>query len=371
MTLPVFSLLISLLSLPGLLLTACSTETGIAPVGPEGSARDTLRILSFNIRYDNPEDGPDAWPHRKEAVADMIRSRAVDVAGLQEALKGQIDDLQTLLPGYAWLGVGREDGMEQGEFAPIFYRRDRLDTLRWGTFWLSETPDIPGSRSWDAALERIATWAVLRDRQTSEAFLAVNTHFDHRGAEARTRSAELIVESLNELATGQSGEQDDAGAGNLPVVLTGDFNAGEDSAPYAVLTDALSDALYASEQPHEGPMSTWNGFEAIVPGRRIDYIFVRRRRARIRSSHSPGHDRQRSLPVRSSAGAGGGWVGEVGSDQVNISVHFLKGHAHSMVRQRSCGRRERRPFRKCDTPEVLPGYRPDENCPQRVIKGFA
>ncbi len=271
MTLPVFSLLMSLLSLPGLVLTACSPET---PVGPEGSARDTLRVLSFNIRYDNPGDGPDAWPHRKEAVADMIRSQAVDVAGLQEALKGQIDDLEALLPDYAWLGVGREDGMEQGEFAPIFYRRDRVDTLRWGTFWLSETPDIPGSRSWDAALERIATWAVLRDRQTNEAFLAVNTHFDHRGAEARTRSAELIVERLDELATAQSGEQDDEGTGSLPVVLTGDFNVREGSAPYAVLADAFSDALYASEQPHEGPMSTWNGFEAIVPGGRIDYIFV-------------------------------------------------------------------------------------------------
>ncbi len=271
MTLPVFSLLMSLLSLPGLVLTACSPET---PVGPEGSAGDTLRVLSFNIRYDNPEDGPDAWPHRKEAVAEMIRSRAVDVAGLQEALKGQIDDLQALLPEYAWLGVGREDGMEQGEFAPIFYRRDRLDTLRWGTFWLSETPDIPGSRSWDAALERIATWVVLRNRQTSEAFLAVNTHFDHRGAEARTRSAELIVERLDELSTAQPGEQDDEGTGSLPVVLTGDFNVRENSAPYAVLTDALSDALYASEQPHEGPMSTWNGFEAIAPGHRIDYIFV-------------------------------------------------------------------------------------------------
>ena len=291
MTLPVFSLLMSLLSLTGLVLTGGKTETGIAPaststkagslaaagIEPAGqglAAGDTLRVLSFNIRYDNPEDGPDAWPHRKEAVAEMIRSQAVNVAGLQEALKGQIDDLQALLPEYAWLGVGREDGMEQGEFAPIFYRRDRLDTLRWGTFWLSETPDIPGSRSWDAALECIATWAVLRDRQTSEAFLAVNTHFDHRGAEARTRSAELIVERLDELATAQPGEQDDEGTGSLPVVLTGDFNVRENSAPYAVLTDALSDALYASEQPHEGPMSTWNGFEAIVPGHRIDYIFV-------------------------------------------------------------------------------------------------
>lgn len=271
MTLPVFSLLMSLLSLPGLVLTACSAET---PVAPEGSARDTLRIMSFNIRYDNPEDGPDAWPHRKEAVADMIRSRAVDVAGLQEALKGQIDDLQALLPGYAWLGVGREDGMEQGEFAPIFYRRDRLDTLRWGAFWLSETPGVPGSRSWDAALERIATWVVLRDRQTSEAFLAVNTHFDHRGAEAQTRSAELIVERLKDLATARSGEQDNEGTGSLPVVLTGDFNVRENSAPYAALADAFSDALYVSKEPHEGPMSTWNGFEAIVPGGRIDYIFV-------------------------------------------------------------------------------------------------
>ncbi len=274
MTPPVFFLLTSLLTLPGLALAACSADAGITPEGPEENASDTLRVLSFNIRYDNPEDGPDAWPHRKEAVANLIRDRGVDVAGLQEALKGQIDDLQALLPEYAWLGVGREDGMEQGEFAPIFYRRDRLDTLRWGAFWLSETPDIPGSRSWDAALERIATWAVFRDRQTGEAFLTANTHFDHRGAEARTRSAELITERLGALATARSEEQDDEGTGSLPVVLTGDFNARENSAPYAVLTDAFSDALYASEQPHEGPMSTWNGFEAIAPGARIDYVFV-------------------------------------------------------------------------------------------------
>ena len=268
------SLLTSLLSLPGLALAACSAETAVAPAAPGVAASDTLRVMSFNIRYDNPGDGPDAWPHRKEAVANMIRDRNVDVAGLQEALKGQIDDLQALLPDYAWLGVGREDGAEQGEFAPIFYRRDRLDTLRQGTFWLSETPDIPGSRSWDAALERIATWAVLRDRRTGEALLAANAHFDHRGAEARTRSAELIVERLGALAVARPGEQADTMTSALPVALTGDFNAREGSAPYAVLAGAFSDALYASERPHEGPMSTWNGFEAIAPGARIDYVFV-------------------------------------------------------------------------------------------------
>ena len=270
---PVLLLLAGLLSLPGLALAACSADAPVTPAGPV-AAIDTLRVLSFNIRYDNPEDGPNAWPHRKEAVANLIRDRNVDVAGLQEALKGQIDDLQALLPEYAWLGVGREDGAEQGEFAPIFYRRDRLDTLRQGTFWLSETPDIPGSRSWDAALERIATWAVLRDRGTGEAFLAANAHFDHRGAEARTRSAELIVERLGALAIARPGEQAEDEAGTLPVMLTGDFNAREGSAPYAVLAKAFSDALHASEQPHEGPTSTWNGFQAIVPGARIDYVFV-------------------------------------------------------------------------------------------------
>lgn len=273
MSFPLLALLTRLLTLPGLALAAYGAETAAAPANPGGAASDTLRVLSFNIRYDNPDDGPDAWPHRKEAVANLIRDQQVDVAGLQEALKGQIDDLQALLPEYAWLGVGREDGAEQGEFAPIFYRRDRLDTLRWGAFWLSETPDIPGSRSWDAALERIATWAVLRDRQTGAAFLAANTHFDHRGAEARTKSAELIAERLGTLAAAHAGEANDE-AKTLPVALTGDFNARENSAPYAVLANAFSDALYASEQPHEGPLSTWNGFEAIAPGARIDYVFV-------------------------------------------------------------------------------------------------
>ncbi len=245
----------NILLLAFFLLAGCVTARSGA--GPE-----TVRVMAFNIRYDNPDDGPNAWPNRKDMVASMIRFHGADVAGLQEALKGQIDDLQTLLPEYAWLGVGRADGEAAGEFSPIFYRKDRFDVLRHDTFWLSETPEIAGSKSWDAAIERIATWAELRDRRTGARFIAINTHFDHRGEEARARSARLLLERIDGLADG------------LPVVLTGDFNTVETAEPYRILTGELRDALAASEAPHHGPTSTWTDFEAAVPDRRIDYIFV-------------------------------------------------------------------------------------------------
>jgi endonuclease/exonuclease/phosphatase family metal-dependent hydrolase len=250
-----------LLVLIVVLLAGCLSSRSSQTAGEA----DPLRVMTFNIRYDNSDDGPDAWPLRKELAASMIRFHGADVAGLQEALKGQIDDLQALLPGYAWLGVGRADGREAGEYSPIFYRRDRFDVLGQETFWLSETPDVPGSKSWDAAIERVVTWAELRDLETDMRFLAVNTHFDHRGEEARARSAGLLVEKIAEIA------------GDLPVVLTGDFNAVQAAEPYRILSDALSDALYVTEQPHHGPTSTWAGFDALVPDRRIDYIFVNER----------------------------------------------------------------------------------------------
>lgn len=235
-----------------------------APPGRHMSADDAaLRVMTFNIRYNNPGDGEDAWPNRREMAASMIRFHDADVAGLQEALKGQIDDLQELLPNYAWTGVGRADGEEAGEFSPIFFRVDRLELLRDDTFWLSETPAVPGSKSWDAAIERIATWAVFRDRVTDEEIFVLNTHFDHIGEEAREESAELIVARLDSLAGGR------------PVVVTGDFNTTPQTAPYVTLTGGmLQDAMTVSQHPHHGPTSTWNGFEAIVPNRRIDYIFV-------------------------------------------------------------------------------------------------
>ncbi len=228
-----------------------------------------LRVMSFNIRVDLPSDGPDAWPLRKEKAASMIRFHRADIVGLQEALRGQLDDLEVLLAGFGWLGTGRAaDG--GGELSAILYRRERLELLGQGTVWLSETPLVAGSRGWDAAFPRVVTWGRLRDRRTGVLFHHFNTHLDHLGEVARREGARLIATKIAEIA------------GGTPVIVTGDFNslAGDD--PWRILTAGqgssggapLVDAMSVSREPHHGPTSTWNGFQTIEPGRRIDFIFV-------------------------------------------------------------------------------------------------
>jgi endonuclease/exonuclease/phosphatase family metal-dependent hydrolase len=223
--------------------------------------------MSFNIRYDNPADGEDAWPRRRGKAASMIRLHRADVVGLQEALRGQIADLEAALPHFGWFGTGRSADRD-GEHCAVLFRRERLEVLASGTFWLSETPEAPGSRAWDAALPRIVTWGRLRDRRSGAVFHLFNTHFDHRGEAARRESASLLLRKVAEIAGGEG-----------PVVVTGDFNAAPDSEPYRILTargpSGLVDALHASACPHHGPTSSWNAFRAIEPGRRIDWILVR------------------------------------------------------------------------------------------------
>lgn len=227
-------------------------------------ADSSLRAMSFNIRFDNPRDGEHAWPHRADRVASVIRFHAPDVVGLQEALRRQIDTLAAALPDYAWFGVGRDDGKDRGEFSPVFYRRDRLELLEEGTFWLSLTPEVPGSKGWDAAITRVATWACFRDRLTDQAFFFLNTHFDHVGQEARVESAALIRDRIEALADG------------LPVVVTGDFNVTPDNPAYTTMAGFLADARVVSETPPHGPEGTFFGFtvERDTPGRRIDFVFV-------------------------------------------------------------------------------------------------
>jgi endonuclease/exonuclease/phosphatase family metal-dependent hydrolase len=223
--------------------------------------------MSFNIRYDNPADGEDAWPKRRGRAASVIRFHRADLVGLQEALPNQIADLEAALPGFAWFGDGRS-AERDGEHCAVLYREDRLELLEQGTFWLSETPDEAGSRSWDAALPRIATWGRFRDRRSGATFFFFNTHFDHRGEVARRESAALLVRRVAEIA-----------GPDAPAVLTGDFNVTPDSEPYRVLTGAgaprLVDAMTVSRSPHHGPTSSWNGFDAVAPDRRIDFVFVR------------------------------------------------------------------------------------------------
>jgi endonuclease/exonuclease/phosphatase family metal-dependent hydrolase len=225
--------------------------------------------MSFNIRYANPGDGRNAWPLRRTLVAGSLRLHDIDVAGLQEALRSQIDDLTKQLPQYAWVGVGRDDGKDRGEFTPIFYRRDRFELPESGTYWLSPTPEKIASKGWDAALPRIATWARLKDKQTGKEWYFVNTHFDHMGNEARIHSAELIVSRMAAIAST-----------GVPVVLTGDLNVPEESAAYRTLVGNskaskgwhLKDACHESETPHFGMTGTFNGFEQSLPTAKMDYI---------------------------------------------------------------------------------------------------
>jgi endonuclease/exonuclease/phosphatase family metal-dependent hydrolase len=246
--------IVTLLTLAGLSQSAPTT-------GP--AAPPALRVLSFNIRYDNPDDGDHAWPHRRPLVAQVVRFHGTDLLGAQEALEHQVQQLHADLPGFSWVGVGRGDGKAAGEFAPIFFREDRLELLESGTFWLSPSPDEPGSKGWDAALPRIATWATLRDRAAGNRFLAVNTHFDHVGEQARQESARLVVERATALAD------------DLPIILLGDFNAAPDSRAFETLVAALRDARDVSEAAHFGPDGTFGTFEPrSEPSHRIDYIFV-------------------------------------------------------------------------------------------------
>lgn len=229
----------------------------------------TLNVMSFNIRYDNPSDGENAWGNRKEMVAETIRFHKSDIAGLQEALHSQVEDLEARLLEYGWFGVGRDDGRRKGEYTPVFYLKSRFKVLDYSTFWLSETPEIPGKLGWDAVCPRIVTWGKFKDRLTGKVLFVFNTHLDHVGEKARSQSAELLLSKIEELA------------GDHPVVLTGDFNCTIDDGPYFILTrnqggmSSLTDIHNISQTMPYGSTQTFNGFKnELRPDYRIDFIFV-------------------------------------------------------------------------------------------------
>lgn len=225
--------------------------------------------MSFNIRYDNPEDGKQNWHHRKENVVRMINFYDLDIIGMQEVLITQLDYLKANLKQYKIVGVGREDGKEKGEFSPIFYRKDRFKELTSGTFWLSETPKKV-SKGWDAALERIATWAVLKDKTTGKEFIFMNTHFDHIGKQARIESVKLLKQKSIELA------------GKLPLILTGDFNLVPESDAIKNLIEPNGKHTLVNSSSiatfRYGPDWTSCGFDnrPFEKRKTIDYIFVKR-----------------------------------------------------------------------------------------------
>jgi 6-phosphogluconolactonase (cycloisomerase 2 family)/endonuclease/exonuclease/phosphatase family metal-dependent hydrolase/dienelactone hydrolase len=237
------------------------------------AADPDVRVMSFNIRYGTAKDGENHWDRRKEFVADTIRAFHPDLLGTQETLGFQRDFLAASLVDYDHLGVGRDDGADRGEMMALFYRRDRFEKLDGGHFWLSETPDQIGSKSWDSSLPRMVTWVKLRDRQQPQTPLVfLNTHFDHLGPTARLESARLVRRQIAKLADGAS------------VIVTGDFNAGEDSDPYRALFAPIDDqpstvvdsfrVNHPDRMPNEG---TITGFKADTKSNaRIDWIGVSR-----------------------------------------------------------------------------------------------
>ncbi len=237
-------------------------------------AAHSINVMSFNLRYNNPEDGVHAWPLRKELVAKTLRFHQADLIGVQEALHEQLEDLSQMLPEYKWVGVGRDDGKMKGEYSAIVYRHARFELLEQGNFWLSENPQQAGSVGWDAAITRIVTWTKFRDLRSGASFFHFNTHFDHVGQKAREESAKLLRARITQVPSA------------LPVIVTGDFNAEELSPVYKFLTAeshtqgtptqlrTLENTRYISALPHHGPAWTFHGFGKAQQRIWIDYIFV-------------------------------------------------------------------------------------------------
>ena len=235
--------------------------------GAEEKEREpAIRVMSFNIRFGAAEDGKNSWEHRRYLVLETIQMFGPDLLGTQEVLGFQAAFLRKSLKGYGFHGVGRDDGKAKSEMVPVFYRLDRFALLDAGHFWLSETPKLAGSRGWDASLPRMVSWVILRDRKGGgRQFVFANAHLDHRGSQARLESAKLIgrwAESVE-----------------MPVILAGDFNAGEGSDPYNALARGKGfegslfvdsyRAIHSEKSPREGTFSAWIGRRE---GSRIDWI---------------------------------------------------------------------------------------------------
>ncbi|MCX8476105.1 MAG: endonuclease/exonuclease/phosphatase family protein [Sphingomonas sp.] len=230
--------------------------------GGPALAQAPLKVMSFNIRYANESDGANAWSKRREVAAAMLEKAAPDLFGTQELLKPQGDFLTQRLKNYAWFGVGRRGGGDD-EHMGIFYRTDRLRLIKSGDFWLSDTPEVPGSAAWGADLPRLATWGLFETIDGKRRFYAFNTHLPHRAQDegAREKGAALVLARIQAMA------------GDLPVVLTGDFNTVPGSPTYRTLSAHLQDA-WVSAPKREGPEGTFHNFTG-TPDKRIDWIFTR------------------------------------------------------------------------------------------------
>ena len=242
----------------------------------------SLNVMSFNIRYGTAGDGENSWSNRRDLVIDLIYNQHPDIIGMQEALRFQLDYIKEELPAYGEIGVGRNDGLTSGEYSAILYLRNRYEVIEQGTFWFSDAPEVAGSMNWGNQITRICTWARMADRLDDSTFYIYNLHLDHRSQESRERSVELLAERIRDRTHPD------------PVIVTGDFNAGEENPAIRYLkgeiqrasveaapmddrivpdSPALTDT-FRLLHPEATDVGTFNGFRGTVEGEKIDYILV-------------------------------------------------------------------------------------------------
>jgi len=221
-----------------------------------------LKMMTYNIRLDNPSDGENAWPNRKDYFTSQIQFYSPDIFGVQEALPNQVTYIASALPDYNKFGIGREEG-GTGEACTIYYKKDRFQVDKISTFWLSENPNVV-SRGWDAACNRVCTSALFKDLKTKKLFWVFNVHLDHIGNEARIKGVQLVLSKIKEFNTK-----------NYPVFLMGDFNSEPDTPQIAEIKKVMNDTKDVSVEKPFGPAGTFNDFEHNKPVTLlIDYIFI-------------------------------------------------------------------------------------------------
>jgi len=224
-----------------------------------------ITVMTFNIHYDDPHDNINGWPARVGIVCDLLKTKKPDIFGLQEALWYQYEAVDSALAGYSSVAVGPDDGKMKGEMNPVFYNTYRFDYVTDSTFWLSETPQIPGSKSWGTSFPKIVTWVELTDKKTHKPLFYFNTHFADDSESARVMSAGILVKVINRIA-GKNG-----------FVVTGDFNMTPGSKEYSILTRSLiKDSYSISGKKPAGPSYTFNGWSDTPGKNRVDFIFVRK-----------------------------------------------------------------------------------------------
>jgi endonuclease/exonuclease/phosphatase family metal-dependent hydrolase len=231
--------------------------------------KDAIKVMSLNIRFDDPYDSINSWGKRTSLICNFIAEEKPDILGLQEVLWNQYEILDSVLTDYTSEGVGREDGARSGEMNPVFFRKDKFDMARTITFWLSDTPEVSGSLGWGASIPRIVTWMELVEKNSHNHLFYFNTHFANDSDSARIMSSKILLKEVEKISE------------TFPFIITGDFNMLPNSSGYAILTGpdesipAIRDSYIISEKKPSGPTYTFNGFSDKPRSGRIDYIFVR------------------------------------------------------------------------------------------------